>query len=88
MKSGSTPRISSFILRFVEEESGELPARPVLRGSIRHIQSDQELAFTRWSDALAFMERFVPVEGLDSGGQSADSNLSPASDASQETPLS
>jgi hypothetical protein len=62
MDKRSSPQISSFVLRFVQDE----PAKPAdmlaFRGSIRHIQSDQELAFTRWIDALNFMEQFVPGE--------------------------
>jgi hypothetical protein len=28
---------------------------------IRHIQSNQEMAFTRWNDAVAFIQSFVPA---------------------------
>jgi hypothetical protein len=35
---------------------------PVYRGSIRHIQSDEELNFSAWKEAVKFMGRFVPLE--------------------------
>jgi len=62
MDKRSSPEISSFVLRFVHEEPAKLTEALVFRGSIRHIQSGQELAFTRWTDALDFMGQFVPDE--------------------------
>lgn len=62
MDNRSSPQISSFVLRFVQEEPVKLASQPVFRGSIRHIQTDQELAFTRWIDAIHFMSQFVPGE--------------------------
>lgn len=36
------------------------------RGSIRHIQTEEELNFNAWADAVAFITRFVPIHnGLD-----------------------
>lgn len=60
-----TPNISSFIIRFVHAEpasgtSVEAPAP--FRGSIRHIQSDREIIFLRWEDAVEFIRQFVPLE--------------------------
>ena len=65
MDNRSSPQISSFVFRFVQEEPVKLVGQPVFRGSIRHIQSDQELAFTRWIDAIHFMSQFVPEEIFD-----------------------
>jgi len=62
MDDQSSPQISSFVLRFVQEKPVSVSGTPTFRGSIRHIQSDQELAFTRWNDALSFMRQFVPDE--------------------------
>lgn len=62
MDNRSSPEISSFVLRFVREEPARLAGQPTFRGSIRHIQSDQELAFTHWMDALHFMSQFLPGE--------------------------
>lgn len=62
MDNRSSPEISSFVLRFVHENPAKSTEAPTFRGFIRHIQSDQELAFTRWIDALDFMNQFVPGE--------------------------
>ena len=62
MDNRSSPQFFSFVLRFVQEESARLADQSAFRGSIRHIQSDQELAFTHWIDALHFMSQFVPGE--------------------------
>lgn len=62
MDNRSSPEISSFVLRFVQEKPAKLAEAPALRGFIRHVQSDQELAFTCWADALDFMGQFVPDE--------------------------
>lgn len=32
------------------------------RGSIRHIQSDEELNFYVWEDAVEFIRRYVPLK--------------------------
>jgi hypothetical protein len=55
------PNITSFVIRFIH---GDLPGSspPDLRGSIRHIQTDQEIAFTRWVDAVDFIRRYVTIE--------------------------
>ena len=54
-----SPNISSFVVRFIvqEESLGHLS----LRGSIRHIQSNQEINFNRWQEAETFMQSFIPV---------------------------
>lgn len=57
-----SPKISSFVLRFVQEEAPNRVEPSMVRGSIRHIQSDQELSFTQWADAVGFMCQFVPAE--------------------------
>ena len=63
--------LDSFILRFVQEtEPGEeqrracVQAAPTMRhtwrrGSIRHVQSNQERHFTHWDDVLNFISEFV-----------------------------
>jgi hypothetical protein len=55
------PLISSFVIRFIQETSPE-PPRVNYRGMIRHVQSDQEVSFTRWGDALTFIQQFVPLQ--------------------------
>jgi hypothetical protein len=56
------PVISSFVIRFILNEMRDEPTLPSYRGSIRHIQSDEELNFHLWVDAVEFIRRFVPVE--------------------------
>ena len=62
MKSDSPPKISSFVLRFVQEEPARQSGQVSFRGSIRHVQTDQELTFLNWGDAVAFINRFVPID--------------------------
>ncbi len=49
----------SFVIRFVRETSDSEQAR--WRGLIKHVQSNNETAFTEFVDALAFMQEFVNV---------------------------
>lgn len=52
-------RIVSFIVRFVQPESGEHTAP--WHGVVRHVQSSEEVRFTRVEEALQFMSRYVPM---------------------------
>ena len=63
MAAEHPPTITSFVIRFIVEETAEtaLAASPY-RGSIRHVQSDQTLNFSQWQDAVEFIRRFVPLE--------------------------
>ena len=54
-----TPEIDSFVIRFVHSSVSETPA---LRGSIRHIQSNEEKAFSHWHEVEAFVKRFIPLD--------------------------
>lgn len=56
----STPTVSSFLIRFVQEYPSNMPQN--YRGTIRHIQTSQEISFTRWEDAVRFIRCFVPIE--------------------------
>ena len=58
MEAITPPLISSFIIRFVMEET------PAYHGIIRHIQSAEELNFNEWKEAFEFMRRFVPLDEL------------------------
>jgi hypothetical protein len=58
-----SPCISSFVIRIIKEPDPQLAASPY-RGIIRHVQSDQELSFTNWSDVESFIERFVPLHQM------------------------
>lgn len=62
MGTDPPPIITSFVIRFVHPDQSVELRDADLRGSIRHVQSDQEILFTRWPDAVAFIQRFVPVD--------------------------
>ena len=55
--------VVSFVLRFVYDEPPDRSAHLVAgwHGVIRHVQSDAERPFTRWRDAVAFIEQYVHV---------------------------
>lgn len=60
-----SPVISSFVIRFVMNEApndavGD--AQHPYRGSIRHIQSEEEMSFHLWQDAVEFIRRYVPLD--------------------------
>lgn len=60
MESAALPLISSFIIRFVSDET---PARPnAYHGTIRHIQTAEEINFHQWCEATEFMHRFVHLD--------------------------
>ena len=59
------PTITSFVIRFVLAPESEHPkdgSLPAYRGTIRHIQTEQELNFSSWQEAVAFIQRFVPLD--------------------------
>ena len=60
-----SPLITSFVIRFVQnevQEAVEESGQSLFRGSIRHIQSDEEINFHVWEDAVEFIRRYVPLE--------------------------
>lgn len=62
MDTAPLPLISSFIIRFVMDE---LPDRSVAyHGTIRHIQTAEEINFNEWHEATEFMHRFVQLDEL------------------------
>ena len=62
MEADPAPLISSFIIRFVVDES---PTQPLAyHGTIRHIQTAEEINFTHWYEATEFMHRFVQLTDL------------------------
>jgi hypothetical protein len=48
--------ITSFVVRFIH---GGPPDNAVLRGSILNVQTNEELAFLHWQEAVEFINRFV-----------------------------
>ena len=65
MENRSSSEITSFVLRFVQENQVDLTNPQILRGTIRHVQTDQRLSFTHWIEALNFMSKFVPETVFD-----------------------
>ena len=64
--SSETPRVDSFVLRFVEDQP-QKDAPGTARnwhGVILHVQTNEERAFTRFADATAFIERYVHIGDL------------------------
>lgn len=65
MDTHVSPNITSFVIRFVQSESasGDTETGSLsYRGTIRHIQSDEEISFTRWADAMQFIRQFIKLE--------------------------
>jgi hypothetical protein len=61
MSDNSFPSISSFVIRFIQEAPAAEQTPLSYRGFIRHIQTDCEISFTRWEDATAFIQQYVPT---------------------------
>ena len=57
------PKLVSFVLRFVAEESAADPAGRATGwySVIRHVQSDTEQHLTRWEDIVAFIAEYVDL---------------------------
>jgi hypothetical protein len=63
MSSLPPPNISSFVIRFVVDPPDDAePKQSSYHGSIRHIQSDAELNFRSWNEAVSFIRRFIPLD--------------------------
>jgi hypothetical protein len=58
----TSPEISSFVIRLIQDPSPD-PTTPY-RGSIRHVQTNQELSFTDISDAVDFINEIMPINSL------------------------
>lgn len=54
----------SFVVRFVCDQPVAGPTQPATewRGILRHVQSDAELHFTRWEEAVAFIAQHVRLD--------------------------
>lgn len=62
MDNHRSPNITSFVIRFVHEPSSSSEKPVFYRGTIHHVQSNQEIPFTRWKDAVEFIQRFMPID--------------------------
>ncbi len=58
--------VHSFVIRFVQED----PTLADWRGFIQHVQTHEELRFTRMQEAIQFMNRFVAAGQNDALWQS------------------
>lgn len=61
----ASPRVESFVLRFVHdvaEEGTAVPTAHAWRGVVVHVQSNTEANFTEFADAVAFIARYVPLD--------------------------
>lgn len=56
-------RLASFVLRFVCDRAASDGAGPLAdwHGVLRHVQSNRELHFTRWEEAVAFISQHVDL---------------------------
>jgi hypothetical protein len=63
MDSPMPPTISSFVIRFVVDANSD-----AYRGEIRHVQTREEIHFDHWEDAVAFIQRYVPLKTHPSDG--------------------
>jgi len=61
----NSPEITSFVVRFIH--SGP-PDNTAYRGSILNVQTNQEFAFVRWEEAVAFIRRFVGLSSSEAQG--------------------
>jgi hypothetical protein len=65
MEPAQSPFVTSFVIRFVREQAVPDKKAHSYRGTIHHVQSNQEIAFIRWQDAVEFIERFIELAGED-----------------------
>ena len=64
MDSNQSPGITSFVIRFIHTKSMDQSRPNDYRGNIRHIQTNQEINFTHWTEAVSFIQKYVNLEGL------------------------
>lgn len=65
MCNDPVPQINSFVIRFIMDESIPLSEAETWRGAIKHVQSENEMTFTNWRDAVIFMGKFLPANILE-----------------------
>ena len=61
MSIDQIPNISSFVIRFVVSPF-EAGVSSTYRGTIRHIQSDEEFVFSEWREAVNFIQNYVDIQ--------------------------
>ena len=67
----SETAVTSFIIRFIQEQEPDQAPKTAWRGLIRHVQSSTETRFSQIEEALAFMNGYVDVDG---SGETAVNN--------------
>ncbi|MCA9865647.1 MAG: hypothetical protein KIS95_06190 [Anaerolineae bacterium] len=58
--------ITSFVVRFIH--SGP-PENTTYRGAILNVQTNEEMAFVHWEEAVEFIRRFVRLSGEPETGE-------------------
>jgi hypothetical protein len=53
--------LTSFVLRFVSDQPSDDNIAATWHGVIRHVQTNQERAFTRWAEVVAFIEQYIEL---------------------------
>ena len=61
--------ITSFVVRFVHSGA---PGHTTYRGSILNVQTNEELSFLRWEEAVEFINRYVPLSAKDEDSRQDD----------------
>ncbi len=57
--SATSPRVESFVLRFVQDAPEHDASN--WHAVIVHVQTTEEKTFTDFADAVAFIARYVPI---------------------------
>jgi hypothetical protein len=63
--------INSFMIRFIQESDADAS----WRGMVRHVQSDEEVRFTRIEEALRFIGRYVDLAGAVSSAAGGENRV-------------
>ena len=58
----SETAVTSFIIRFIQEQDPNQVPSTAWRGLIRHVQSSTETRFSQIEEALAFMNGYVAID--------------------------
>ncbi len=70
MASPDSPRVESFVLRFISDASGNGAAH--WHAVVVHVQTNAEKTFTDFADVVAFISRYVPIGDFSFRGQKDD----------------
>ncbi len=57
----SEANLTSFVLRFVSDQPPDDETAATWHGIIRHVQTNQERSFTRWTEAEAFIQQYIKL---------------------------